>query len=58
MSRTDYGNLFYSTGGLLVAASAVCIIAGVVGFGDVIATLFAAYVILKLVNALDRGDAR
>jgi hypothetical protein len=54
--RTDYGDLFLSTGGMMVAGAAVCLFAGTIGMGGFIAALFAAYVVLVIVNSMDRAD--
>lgn len=56
MKRTDYGQLFFSTGGLLVAGAAVCLFVGTIGMGGFIAALLAAYVALVIVNAMDKAD--
>jgi len=56
MKRTDYGQLFLSTGGMMVAGAAVCLLAGTIGMGGFIAALIAAYVVLVAVNAMDKAD--
>lgn len=56
MRRTDYGNLFLSTGGLMVGGAAVCLLAGTIGVGGFIAASGAAYVVLVIVNSMDKAD--
>lgn len=56
MKRTDYGNLFLSTGGMMVGGAAVCLFAGTIGLGGFIAATGAAWVVLTIVNAMDRAD--
>lgn len=56
--RTDYGSLFLSTGGVVIAGAAICLVAGTIGIGGFIAALLAAYVGLVIVNNLDRVDTR
>lgn len=56
--RTDYGSLFLSTGGTVLAGAAICLVAGTIGLGGFIAALIAAYVALVIVNNLDRADKR
>lgn len=56
--NTDYGSLFLSTGGLLIASAAICLVAGTIGMSNFIAALIAAYVTLVIVNNLDRADKR
>lgn len=56
MNRTDYGNLFLSTGGTIVAGAAVCLVAGTISLGGFLAALAAAWITLIIVNAMDRAD--
>jgi hypothetical protein len=56
MNRTDYGHLFLSTGGTIVAGAAVCLIAGTIGLGGFLAALAAAWIALVIVNSMDRAD--
>jgi hypothetical protein len=56
MSRTDYGKLFISTGGAIVAGAAVCLVAGTIGLGGFLAALAAAWIVLICVNSMDRAD--
>ncbi len=56
MNRPDYGNLFLSTGGALVAGAAVCLIAGTIGLGGFLAALAAAWIALVIVNGMDSAD--
>jgi hypothetical protein len=58
MKRTDYGNLFLSTGGMMVAGAAVCLLAGTIGMGGFIGALLAAYIVLVIVNSINRADRR
>lgn len=56
MNRTDYGKLYFSTGGALVAGAAVCLVAGTIGVGGFLAALAAAWITLIIVNSMDRAD--
>lgn len=56
MKRTDFGQLFLSSGGMIVAGAAVCLLAGTIGMGGFIAALIAAYIVLVIVNSIDRAD--
>lgn len=58
MNETDFGALFLSTGGLLVGGALICLIAGTIGLGGLVAALLAAFPILALCNSLDRGAQR
>jgi hypothetical protein len=56
MKRTDYGELFLSTGGLMMGGAAVCLFAGTIGVGGFVAAAGATYVVLVIVNAMDKAD--
>jgi hypothetical protein len=56
MNRTDYGQLFLSTGGVIVAGAALCLVIGTIGLGGFIAALAASWTTLVIVNSMDRAD--
>lgn len=58
MNETNFGDLFLSTGGMLVLGALVCLITGTIGFGGMIAALLAAYGMLKICNSMDRATQR
>ena len=57
-SDTDFGNLFLSTGGVIVGGAAICLFAGTIGVGGFLAACGASYVVLKFCNALERSEKR
>lgn len=54
--RYDYGELWLYTGGTLLLGAVICLFAGTIGLGGLIAAGGAAYVLLVLVGAMARGD--
>lgn len=56
--RYDYGKLYLSTGGLLLAGAGICFVAGTISVGGLVAAGIASYVCLTAVNSLDRADKR
>jgi hypothetical protein len=54
--RQDFGNLFLSTGGMVLAGAAICFVTGTISAGGLVAAGLASYVALKIVNDLDRSD--
>jgi hypothetical protein len=58
MNETDFGGLFLATGGVLVVGALICLVAGTIGLGGLIAALLASYAMLAICNSLDRGAQR
>jgi hypothetical protein len=54
--RQDFGNLFLSSGGMILAGAAICFATGTIGAGGLLAAGIASYVALKIVNEIDRND--
>lgn len=58
MNEPNFGELFLSTGGMIVLGALVCLISGTIGLGGMIAAMLAAYGLLKICNSMDRATQR
>jgi hypothetical protein len=54
--RYDYGEVWMSTGGMILAGAVICLLAGTIGLGGLIAAGLAAYALLVLSGAMARAD--
>jgi hypothetical protein len=58
MNETNFSDLFITTGGTLILGALVCLFAGTIGLGGLIAAVIAAYGVLKICNSMDRATQR
>ena len=58
MNETNFSDLFIATGGTLILGALICLFAGTIGLGGLIAACIAAYGVLKICNSMDRATQR
>lgn len=54
----DYAGLFLKIGGSLLIATVFGYFANIVTFIDVLCTVFVAYIVLRITNAMSRANTR
>jgi hypothetical protein len=58
MNETNFADLFLATGGSLVLGALICLFAGTLGIGGLVAAVVAAYGVLAICNSMDRAEQR
>jgi hypothetical protein len=54
--RYDYGEVWLSTGGMILVGAVICLFAETIGLGGLVAAGLAAYVLLAIAGAVARAD--